>query len=87
MTDGNENVGVAVMVEVGVMVGVNVIVGVNVAVGVKVSVGVNVGVGVSVHAAAVAVREVAVSVACSSGEAPQAERKNATVNRNEIVFI
>ena len=71
---GKVKVGVAVTVNVGVIVGVNVIVGVKVRVGVNVSVGVNVNVdvGVWVQAAAVAVMDVAVNVACCSGDGAQA---------------
>jgi hypothetical protein len=70
-------VGVKVMVGVAEAVGVEVEVGVDVEVGVKVMV----EVGVRVQETAVAVCEVAVMVACSSGEGPhpastrQAEKK------------
>ena len=69
------------MVGEGVMLGVKVIVGVNVIVAVGVNVNVAVGTGVSVHAAAVAVMDVAVMVACFSGDGPQADK----TSRNKIV--
>ena len=80
---GNANVGVAVMVGDGVMLGVNVVVGVSVKVGDDVTV----MVGVSVHAAAVAVMDVAVKVACSSGEGPQAVRMNNAINKVITCFF
>jgi len=89
VTVGKENVGVAETVGVNVSVGVRVSVGVKVMVGVYVSVGVkvNVGVGVFVHESAVAVKAVAVRVACCSGEAPQAEIIVTTNNKNPNFFI
>ena len=81
VTVGNAKVGVAVMVGVKVMVGVNVAVDVNVGGGVKVDV------GVSVHAAAVAVMDVAVKATCSSGEGPQAVRMNSVINKAIIFFF
>jgi acyl-[acyl carrier protein]--UDP-N-acetylglucosamine O-acyltransferase len=80
---GNAKVGVAVMVGVNVIVGVNVAVGVNI----KVGSGVKVDVGVSVRAAAVAVMDVAVKIACSSGEGPQAVRMNSAANKVIIGFF
>ena len=76
---GKAKVGVAVIVNVGVIVGVKVIVGVNVSVGMKVEV----GTGVCVHEAAVAVSDVAVSVACCSGDGAHAVMNN---RNNRIIF-
>ena len=75
----------AVIVGDGVMLGVSV----NVAVGVNVEVGegVKVEVGVFVHAAAVAVMDVAVNVACSSGEGPQAVRMKSAINKAVTCFF
>ena len=81
VTVGNAKVGVAVMV------GVNVIVGVSMTVGVNVGGGVKVDVGVSVHAAAVAVMDVAVKANCSSGEGPQAVRMNNIINKTIVFFF
>jgi len=89
VTLGKLNVGVGVKVGEGVMVGVEVAVGVKVGVKVSVKVGVEVEVGVKVRvevgvrvqAAAVAVWEVAVMVACSSGEGPQAESRKTNKSR------
>jgi len=69
VTVGNANVGVAVLMGVKVMVEVNVIVGVIVFVGLGVIVSVGRDVGISVH-------EAAVSVACTSGEGPQAASRS-----------
>lgn len=79
---GKANVAVAVTVDVEAIVGVKVIVGVDVRVGVSVFVGVNVNVGVDVfvHDAAVAVMDVAVRVACCSGEGAQAVANNISSN-------
>ena len=69
------------------MVGVKVMVGVNVAVDVNVGGGVKVDMGVSVHAAAVAVMDVAVKAICSSGEGPQAVRMNNIINKTIVFFF
>ena len=81
VTAGNAKVGVAVIV------GVSVIVGVKVAVDVNVGGGVKVDVGVSVHAAAVAVMDVAVKATCSLGEGAQAVRMNSIANKTIIFFF
>jgi len=81
VTDGKVNVGVGVMVAVGVMVGVSVMVAVGVTVGVSVGRGVDVEEGVAVHAAAVAVMEVAIMVACISGDGPQADKRRGKSNK------
>jgi acyl-[acyl carrier protein]--UDP-N-acetylglucosamine O-acyltransferase len=83
VAEGKAKVGVADMVGDGVMVGVNVVVGEKVRVGVKV----NVRVGVSVQAAAVAVMEVAVSNACSSGEGPQEIKTSSAGTISQKFFI
>jgi hypothetical protein len=82
---GKANVAVAVTVDVEAIVGVKVIVGEGVRVGVNVSVGVNVKVGVEVfvHDAAVAVMDVAVNVACCSGDGAQAVANNIS---SKIIF-
>jgi hypothetical protein len=85
VADGNEKVGVAEIVGEGVMVGVRVSVGVKVMVGVGVNV--NVGVGVFVHAAAVAVMDVAVIAVCSSGDGPQEVSANRVDTINQTLFI
>src|SRR5215211_1193925 len=88
VTVGKANVAVAVAVNVEAIVGVKVIVGVDVRVGVSVSVGVNVKVGVDVfvHDAAVAVMDVAVNVACCSGDGAQAVANN-TSSKIILKFI
>lgn len=89
ITDGNANVGVGVMVGEGVMLGVNVNVKVGDGVIVAVAVGVKVGVlvGVWVHEAAVAVMDVAVIVACISGDGPQAVRTSNPRRVKKVFFI
>ena len=87
VTAGKANVGVGVIVGEGVMLGVRVIVGVVVSVAVGEEVNVAVGVGVSVHAAAVAVMDVAVMVACISGDGPQADRMSRKNTELKTGFI
>jgi hypothetical protein len=84
VTVGKAKVAVGVTVNVAVIVGVSVKVGVSVLVGVKL----NVGTGVAVHEAAVAVMDVAVCVACCSGDGAQAVAKDKTsaINFNRIHF-
>jgi len=81
VTVGNTKVGVAEIVDE------SGIVGVNVRVGVRVSVDVNVGFNVFVQAATVAVRAVAVKVACCSGEEAQAETNKNISKAIRYVFI